>query len=399
MLRHLFRLMWNRKRSNLLLISEIVCSFVVLFGVGTILLRLGTNHFSPYGFEYEQVWRLNIAADKGEKMPRAQLDEALRQVSALPGVESLTLTSPNTPFTFSTMNSDFSHKGHSVVADRYDAGDDYARVMRMHVREGRWFQAADDGQQRRPVVISKLMREALFPNGERAIGQRILNGSDPLSEEPADEYLVVGVADDIRSGSDFSAAEPAVWMRLVPHDTTHWEGAAVLMRVRPGAGAALEQRVVKTIARSTRNWLTQIRSLDEDRISKSKYTLAPVLALAIVCIFLIVNVALGLFGVLWYNINQRRSEIGLRRAMGSTSGAISRQFLTETVILTLFGVILGAVLAAQFPLMGAFSIPAADYFRSIGLSALLIFALATLCAVQPSRLAARIRPAVALREE
>ena len=394
MLRHLFRLMWNRKRTNLLLISEILCSFVVLFGVGTILVRLGTNYFSPFGFDYRPVWRLNIAADGGEKMPRAQLDEALRQVRALPGVEALTLTSHNTPFTFSTSNSDFNHDNHSGLANRFDAGDDYARVMGLRLREGRWFAAPDDGLKRRPVVISQSLRERLFPApGERAVGQIIRNGSDGGT----DQFVVVGVADDIRDGSDFSAAVPAVWLRLEPHDTTEWEGAAVLLRVRPGAGAALEEQIVKTIARATRNWLTQVRTLEEDRASKSKYTLAPVLALA--CVFLVLNVALGLLGVLWYNIQQRRSEIGLRRALGATGGGIGRQFVAETLILTLFGVLLGALVAVQFPLLGAFDVPAADYGRAIGLSVAFIFALAALCAVQPSRLAARIRPAVALREE
>ena len=395
MLRHLFRLMWNRKRTNLLLIIEVVCSFVVLFGVGTVLVRLGTNYLAPFGFDYTNVWTLNLAADKGAKMSHAQLDEALRHVRALPGVEALTITSANTPFSFNTMNSEFKSGSRTCAADLYDAGDAYARVMGLRLREGRWFEAADDGQKRRPVVLSRLMRERLFPDGARAVGQIILNPND----EQREEYLVVGVADDLRSGSDFSGYAPALWMRLALHDTTQWAGATVLLRVRPGAGAALEETVVKTIARSTSNWLTQIRSLEESRASKSKYTVAPVLALALVCVFLIINVALGLFGVLWYNINQRRSEIGLRRALGSTGGAISRQFLTETLIITLFGVGLGALLAVQFPLLGAFEVPAADYVKAILLSGILIFALAALCAVQPSRLAARIHPAVALREE
>ncbi len=394
MLRHLFRLMWNRKRTNLLLITEILCSFVVLFGVGTILLRLGTNYLAPFGFDYRQVWRLNIAAGPGEKMPRAQLDEALRQVRALPGVQGVSLTSGNTPFSFSTMNSTYKNLPKQQIAENYDAGDDYAHVMGLHVREGRWFTATDDAQQHRPVVISQKLREALFEPGAPAVGHNINFGS------AADEQMVVvGVVDDVRVGSDFSAAEPSGWMRLRPYDTTRWESAAVLVRVAPGADAALEQRIVQTVARATRNWLTQVRTLDEDRSSKSKFTLAPVLALALVCLFLIINVALGLFGVLWYNINQRRSEIGLRRALGSTGSAISGQFLAETLIMTFFGVALGSILAAQFPLLGAFDIPAADYARAIGLSAVLIFVLAAICAVQPSRLAARIRPAVALREE
>ena len=392
--------MWNRKQTNLLLITEIVGSFVVLFGVATILVRLGANYLAPYGFDYRPVWRLNIAAADGSKMPRPQLDAALRQVLALPGAEALTLTSGNTPFIFSNNNSDFNHDDHGAIANRYDAGDNYARVMDLHLREGRWFRPADDGQKLRPVVISQAFREKLFPApGERAVGQVIRNGGGGGSPGGKDEYLVVGVADNFRDGSDFSAADPAIWLRLEPHDTTSWEGAAVLLKVRPGEGAALEQQVVKTIARANSTWLTQVRGLDEDRISKSKYTLAPVLVLALVCVFLIINVALGLFGVLWYNIQQRRSEIGLRRALGATGRVISGQFLAETLIVTFFGVAIGAVLAAQFPLLGAFDVPTADYLNAIGLAALLIFALAALCAVQPSRLAARIQPAVALREE
>ena len=387
--------MWNRKRTNLLLITEIVCSFVVLFGVATILVRLGSNYLSPYGFGFENVWSLEIAAGQGEGMPRPQLDEALRQVAALPGVQAVSLTSSNRPFTFNTMNSTFHHKKKEQQGDVYDAADDYARVMGLRLREGRWFAPTDDGLPGRPAVISQQMREALFAPGESVIGQSITYRPQD-DDEP---MKVVGVVDDVRFGSDFAAPAAAVWLRLVPHDTTDWQNATVLLRVAPGAGAELEQQIVKTVARSTSNWLTQVRTLNEARASKSKYTLTPVLALALVCVFLIVNVALGLFGVLWYNINQRRSEIGLRRALGSTGGAISRQFLGETLILTFFGVLMGTVLAAQFPLLGAFDVPAPDYLRAIGLSAVLIFALAALCAVQPSRLAARIRPAVALREE
>ncbi len=394
MLRHLFRLMWNRKRTNLLLITEIVCSFVVLFGVATILLRLGTNYLQPYGFEHHRVWRLSITANQGQMMPRPQLDEALRQVAALPGVEAVSLTSDNTPFSFSNSNSHFHRGQREQVADIYDAGDDYGRALGMHLREGRWFGATNEGTSRRPVVINQQLRDLLFAPGEQAIGQRINVGTDA-----PDELLVTGVADDTRFGSDFSAATPSAWLRLIPHDTTSWQTAAVMVRVRPGTGAELEQQIVKTIARATPNWLGQIRSLEEARSAKFKAFLAPVLGLAMVCLFLIINVALGLFGILWYNINQRRSEIGLRRAVGATGGRISGQFLTETLILTFFGVVIGTVLAAQFPLLGAFEVPALDYVRAIGLSAVLIFALAALCAVQPSRLAARIRPAIALREE
>jgi putative ABC transport system permease protein len=118
-----------------------------------------------------------------------------------------------------------------------------------------------------------------------------------------------------------------------------------------------------------------------------------------VCLFLLVNVALGLFGVLWLNINQRRAELGVRRAMGASGAAISGQVLGEILTLTTFGLLLGLLVAAQFPLLGVFNIKAGVYLTAMVLATVGLYALAAGCALYPSQLAARIQPAVALREE
>ncbi|GAB2963528.1 ABC transporter permease [Hymenobacter coalescens] len=399
MFRHLFRLIWNRKRTNVLLLSEILLSFIVLFGVGVVLITVGRNYLLEPGFRHEQVWRLNIAAGQGEKMPRPVLDDVLRQVRALPGVQELTLGSSNTPFRFITMNGDF-QVGDKVAenVDQYDSDDRYAATLGLRLREGRWFQSRDDAATRRPAVISQDMREKLFGNGP-ALGQIVRSKTRFASQDKPDEYQVVGVVENVRVHSDFSDYVPSMWKRLEPHDTTQWEGAAVLVRVAPGQGAALQQQIVRTVAGVTRKWSTEVYSLEADRIDKLKVTVAPLAALAVVGLFLIVNVALGLFGVLWYNINQRRAEIGLRRAMGATGANIGWQFLAEMLVLTSLGLVLGLVLAAQLPLLGAFDIPVQVYLVAMFAAAALIFVLTALCAWRPSRIAAGIQPAVALREE
>lgn len=399
MIRHLFRLIWNRKRSNILLLTEIFFSFVVLFGVGALLVNFGRNYFLPPGFEHANVWRLNIGAGRGEKMPRPQLDEVLRRVRALHGVQEVSLTSVNTPFRFITNNSNYSHKGREATGvDRYDADDNYASALKLHLREGRWFRASDDASSRRPAVISQKMREALFDADEVAVGKVFTTGGGPNSP-PIEERVVVGVANDVRTDGDFDAPSNAVWLRLEPHDTTQWESAAVLVRVSPGEGAALQQKIVRTVASSTRNWGTQVRALEADRLDKLRMTLAPLVGMAIIGAFLVVNVALGLFGMLWYNISQRRAEIGLRRALGATGPGIGLQFLGEMLVLTTLGVIGGALLAVQFPLLGAFDVEPQVYFMAMVLATGLIFLVAAVCAWQPSRLAAAIHPAAALREE
>jgi putative ABC transport system permease protein len=209
----------------------------------------------------------------------------------------------------------------------------------------------------------------------------------------------VGVVDNVRSDGDFDAPGNAAWLRLEPHDTTQWEGAAVLVRVSPGQGAALQQKIVRTVAANTRQWGTQVRTLEADRVDKLRVTLAPLAGMAIIGAFLIVNVALGLFGMLWYNISQRRAEIGLRRALGATGPGIGWQFLGEMLVLTTLGVLAGVLLAVQFPLLGAFDVEPKVYVMAMLLATGLIFVVAAVCAWQPSRLAAAIHPAAALREE
>src|SRR6476469_11189838 len=185
MLRHLFRLIWNRKRSNLLLLSEIFFSFVVLFGVSTLLFNFGRNYTQPFGFDHHNVWRLNIAAGQGDKMPRAQLDDVLRQVRALPGVQDITLTSFNTPFRFSTMNDDFARGTKKVRAvDRYDADDRYGPLYGLKLREGRWFNSSDDAATRPLAVISQNTRDALFGPGEPAVGKLFRTDHQVGSDAP-----------------------------------------------------------------------------------------------------------------------------------------------------------------------------------------------------------------------
>ena len=399
MLRHLFTLIWNRKRANLLLISEVFFSFVVLFGVGTVLITAGKNYFTPHGFNYEQVWRLQVRAGQNMKMPRAELDDVLRQVKALPGVQTVALTSGNVPFTFNTNNSDFAYKGKkSPFANAYDADDHYAETLQLQLREGRWFRPADDGSNHRPVVISEDLRQFLF-GSEPALGKIFTYNIPGKDTKPEDEFQVVGVVNPVNMQSDFSAPIPSVWKRLIPYDTTHWETANVLVRVAPGEGGVLQEKIARTVAGVTRQWTTEVRVMNDDRLHRRLFTLVPVVGLCIMGLFLIINVALGLFGVLWYNISQRRAEIGLRRAMGATGAGIGWQFLGEMMVITTFGVILGSLLAAQFPLLSAFDLPARPYLLAIAAAAGAVYFITALCAWQPSRLAAAIQPAVALREE
>lgn len=396
MLRHIVTLIWNRKRSNFLLMAEILLSFFVLFVVSVLLVNSYYNYRQPMGFESADVWEFDLTPTADTTDRKGTLRLVLQELQATPGVVAVAHTSHNTPFSFSNMNSDkFYYKGkQGPLTEMYDTDDALARVLKLNVVAGRWFDRRDDGTGRTPVVVNQKFAEALFGDAS-PLGQELTDKDSP------DKWVIVGVVDAYRSGNDFAANDPAVFMRRVLPTTTigPQEYPMLLVRVAQGSGAALEQQLVKKVNRVSKGWNANVNTLEENRRDKMKFVLTPLVGLGLVAIFLIINVALGLFGVLWFNISQRKAEIGLRRALGATSGSISGQFLGEMLVITTLGVLGGLLLAVQFPLLGVFGLAPQVYGAAMALATVLIFVLTAICALQPSRIAAAIQPAVSLREE
>lgn len=395
MLRHLFTLIWNRKRANFLLITEIFFAFVILFVVGSTLVYNQQNYRTPLGFDYEQVWQVDL--DPGMQ-PRAQRAATQRQIiqrlKSLPDVRFVARSSSNTPFSGSTNRSDLRRTKESggayVNGNFYYMEDAMRDVLAPHLIEGRWFDKRDDATTRQPIIITQETREKLFPK-ESPLGRIITSGDQ--------EMQVVGVAGTYRASGDLSEPRAAAFLRVSPQDTSFEHLETLLVRVQPQAGAALEKRMTTDILAIGKGWSSNITPLAEQRAAQLKRIVTPLVALVVVCVFLIINVALGLFGVLWQTINQRRAEIGLRRAIGATGPAISGQIVGEILVVTTFGLLLGLLVAAQFPLLGVLGVKVSVYLTAIGLATALIYGLAAVCALYPSWLAAKIHPAVALREE
>lgn len=143
----------------------------------------------------------------------------------------------------------------------------------------------------------------------------------------------------------------------------------------------------------------EIQHLTDMRYERNRMMRVPFIIFIIIATFLIINVALGIFGVLWYNINKRKGEIGLRRAVGASGWAISWQLVAEAVLLATLSLILGSFFAIQFPLMKTFNLPAENYITAFIFSILFIYGLVILCSLYPGKQAAAIYPAEALHED
>ncbi len=399
MLRHLFTLIWNRKQANALLITELLLSFLVLFGLGSLVAVVGLAMRQPPGFAYDNVWELRLMTNNDRHSPTEILGRLLPQLRAVPGVQEVSLGAFSTPFSSYIMDTNVRTGARPPVAGVVVQADDrLGPLLEMELPEGRWFAAGDDASAVPPIIINRELRRELFGAGP-ALGQ-LVEVSTARNNNDRQEGRVVGVTGSYRPGGDLGPPRPAVFTRVVLPDTaSRMVSHLLLVRVRPGSGAALEEQLVRTVALITKTWSTSVISLTDSRAAGLETALAPIWAVGLVCAFLLLNVALGLFGALWQAISQRRAEIGLRRAVGATGPGISRQFVLETLVITTLAVGPGLLLALQFPLLGVFGLPAPVYAVGMVLALGLVYLFAVLCAVQPSWQAAGVLPAAALREE
>lgn len=347
------------------------------------------------GFDYDNVWVVNYTPP--EKIHNADsikmFHETLKQIiRSMPQVKEVSLSGNNVPFSMNTSNSMINYNTITALTNFYGVEETYINLLNSHMQEGRWFTKADKVHSIIPVVINSTLKKKLFGN-ETAIG-KLLGENDPQNQ--SSKQKIIGVVDDMKEKGDYQAVQGGLY-RMIDTGWARWNGT-VLIKVKPNADAAFESKLFKTLSNAIGTSI-EIEHMDKKRESKNKLSLVPMIIMLIVAGFLIINVALGLFGVLWYNINKRRGEIGLRRAVGATGKSVSKQLVSEALILSTFSLIIGLFFAVQFPIMNVFDLPSNIYFEAIIFAVIFIYIMVMICAVYPGKQAASIYPAVALHED
>jgi putative ABC transport system permease protein len=245
MFKHLFKLIWNKKKQNFLLMFEMLISFMVIFAVFTLVVYYYQNFKKPMGFDYENVWVINY----NNSLKISNLDslvlfyETVRQtLKSMPQVKEVSFTSDNVPFSQVTNTTGLVYNNKKINrVNNYVVEDRYRDALNVKVLEGHWFNKQDAVAKDKPIVINASLKEMLFRNSNAA-GKLISN------YDGSQKMKVIGVVNDIKAKGDYKESGTAIFFRA---DTGSFRWLnRILIKVTPNADAAFESRLYKTMANS-----------------------------------------------------------------------------------------------------------------------------------------------------
>ncbi|MEW6126450.1 MAG: ABC transporter permease [Acidobacteriota bacterium] len=398
MIKHLIKLVWNRKRINFLITVEIFVSFLVLFAVMMFVVYYADNYRHPLGFTYDNVWNVSIdVKQQSDDYFTPEQLETTRQlylaVKDMPEIEQAA-SALSVPYEFGGSFGAEEFNGKTVEYERDEVTDGFSEVLGLNIVAGRWFSKEDDGANFQPVVINRRMAEEIF-GAEEAVGKTL--GAQGRNGR---ESRVVGVVSDFRKSGELSAPGNFLFVRKNLNDPKDRPPRNLVLKLRPGTTAEFQVKLTDKLQAIAKDWSFEAQPLVEMRESAFRLQLTPLILLGLIAGFLMIMVGLGLTGVLWQNVTQRTKEIGLRRAKGATASRIKKQILGELLIIASFGVLVGIAVVVQFPLLDIIGfITGKIYFYSIIVSALIVYLLTILCGLYPSWLATKVQPAEALHYE
>jgi predicted permease len=394
-----------RALSSVLIVGQVAFALMLLTGAGLLIHSFVKAIAVEPGFEPAGIVTGRIAlpqahraSDEAARGFRDRLEQTLREI---PGVSSVAFASavpfqgglPINALTLAedTLPSGAAQPGAFVVT----VSPPYLQTLGLRLVEGRFLEPQDTQPGRRVFVVDEAFAKKYFP-GRSAVGGRFTFGARP--EKDGDWPTIVGVVRNVphngveeRSGNPFvyqvATGRPGGFTLFLRTDRPSTEVIAVLReKLR-----AIDPGIVLFDTGTLQHFI-------DASFNQRRSVMLLLGAFAVLALFLS---ALGIYGVLAYDVSHRTREIGVRGAIGASYGQIIRLIMWQGLWKTALGLVLGllgAVLLSRTMNSLLFELSATDPWAYVAVSVLLL-AVAALASFLPARRAAKISPIEALRIE
>ena len=324
-------------------------------------------------------------------------DQGMQRLRATPGIEGAAMVSTLPLASFDRRAFHIQDRplpnddAGAPSVDTYSISPDYFQVMRIPLKRGRLFTAADRTGASGVAVISESSARAIFP-GEDAIGKHIQLGG----RHDDKEWLTI-----VGNVRQYGFDRPSQMEAYIPIAQNNQFGYNVVVRT-DGDPRRFEQTVRQAfLSVDDTQPLYQVRPL-EDYVAESqaarRFTL---LLLGLFGALALVLAAVGIYGVISYAVSLRTRELGIRMALGAgrgdVQGMVLRQGLPRVAVGLLVGFAVSAVLMRSLASL-LFEVRPSD-LATAAMVTVTLTAVALLANYLPARKASMLDPVVALRRE
>lgn len=389
-----------------LVVTQIAVSFALVVGAGLLLRTFASLSQLPLGFVPEPlvVVQMNLLASGIPPVERTARVARLRDAAAAaPGVSSASASAVR----LLTGGGWASNNRIAVGESPMLAEDQRRRVWRnaitpgwfetmgISLRSGRDFNAADRiGGPHVAIANEAFVRRYL--SAQQVIGQTLRVDSDT-----GPRYEIVGVAADSVYTTPRDGMLPTLYVPLAQREPQEWGSNAVLtIKSAAGQRALVERDVAAALTQADPKIVFTSRTFDQ----MVEATAAQERLVAMMSGFFgglaLLLAGLGLYGIVTHAVSARRTEIGLRMALGAQAVGIVRLVLRRVAALIVMGLALGLAgswWSAQLIAPLLFQVESRDPLTFSG-TAVALIAVGVLAAWVPASRAARLDPATVLRE-
>jgi putative ABC transport system permease protein len=400
-----------------MVVAQIAVSFVLVVAAGLFLRTFASLNQLPLGFEPKPllVAELNLQASGGPREARGARVARLREAMAsVPGVRSASvsptrlLSGPSSGWSsgMAGVGDGPISRGRSIWLNATTPG--WFETMGIPLRSGRDFEAGDRVGSR-PVAIVNEAFVRLYLQGGAPLGQRVRLGFDPLAFERAIQrgmlaetrHEIVGVVADAVYTTPREGMLPTMYVPVAQRNPSEfWDTVLLTINAAPGTRAIVERDAAAALTKADPRIAFRFETFDQ--IVASTVTQERLIAMlsAFFGGLALLLAAVGLYGVVAHGVRARQAEIGLRMALGAAPTGIVRLVFQRVGVLLAAGVavgLAGSFWAARFVGALLFQLDARDPITFAGAAAVLVAA-GVIAAWLPARRAARLDPAMVLRE-
>ncbi len=420
MIRHIFTIIWNERKTNAWIVVEYTLVFCILWFCCDYLYFMGKSYLEPLGFDIEHTYTIQLGEKDEEENTETEEERyanaltLLDRISRYPGVESASLSSAATPYSMSWMNDEFMINSDSlwlgIQLRKITPG--FLDVFKVKIETGRPFTPESSHDQHALISPDRSNMFGEYPKVTLPVSnvRTLLHGS-----ENKELLTVIGRTAKVKT-TFYQPYGSSVFQPFSKNDyNLVWNEIAV--RVHSDADKNFAEQFTRDMREQLMigpYFLASVTSLEDRRDTAAEWegVWANLNSVYAITAFLIINIFLGIIGTFWYRTQARRSEIGLRMALGASKRSIQTMLCLETLLLLLLSSIIGLNICLnidQTDLLRTLGLPVADsvmagsgieqYFINYALT-FGFLALVSLGAVwYPAQQAASVLPVEALHEE